>query len=293
MTRSLLVAGAALLLLVFRVEGASPPTDSAPPEASPIENNPDQQVWLRDKARQDQDRYRLRVVLPRSALDKAAALAPTPSDCPRRVPTAGGTSDSGERGLFLGVVCLAGLFLLPRITRVVLGQFLPGFGISGDHTEESQDGLADEKAFGQFLVSFRAGPTPRLRPSQVTDKKMVEPGTGVDLFRVQPDSALIEGILAAAPDQLLDMRNVLQAVRREPDENSQRDLLRDLRTRLRTFTDRVSLPELLPIWQVSSVTEGLVGQLAERPRVVAPNALRTVAGAIDLLVEFCRSRPES
>ena len=69
---------------------------------------------------------------------------------------------------------------------------------------------------------------------------------------------------------------------------TRQETLAALCDQLRSFKGSAGLPELLPIWQMSSALEGLVKQLADRANNVTPSALRTLGSGLELLTELCR-----
>jgi len=271
--------------------------DSVQSEPSPLKENPAQQEWLRSKAKEKQELHRMRVALPPTVWaghhEAAPAAAAESSD---NVQAPGALSEgipTWGRGLLLGtVLCLAGWMawrtLSPATAQATVGHTVPPVSASPKPSGVAAETLSEEQAFAQFLVGFRAGPSARPKPAAAPVKPAVVAG-GNSCNR----SSEGERFFASVPDQLVAMRNLLQTVRRETNDSAQRQLLGDLRTRLRTVTDLASLPELLPIWQVVSATEALVSQLTNPNRPVTPNTLRTVASGLDLLVELCAHCPKA
>ena len=261
------------------------------PEPSPLAGNPDQQAWVRSEAAERQKRHQMRVELPQVAFENISRPGGKPAPETAPSPAAEDPGGSGDPlvigGLLACVFLAAAFFLLPEKTRAKLlfrrtGHLPEGPG------EERAETLAEAKAFADFMVAFKIGPMERATP-----RTEAAPTPEGSTRRIAPQSQVTPAGLLS-PDsakRLMQMRQVLQSVRREQDQACQRQLLRELEAGLHAFVGLTSASELLPLWQVASVTEGLVGQLANRAPVCPPNTLRTVAVALDLLVDLSRSLP--
>jgi CheY-like chemotaxis protein len=66
-----------------------------------------------------------------------------------------------------------------------------------------------------------------------------------------------------------------------------RDWLKDLRGQISVLVEQAGSPELLPVRQLAGALEGLLKHLGERTDDFTPSTLRTVEGAIDLLIGLC------
>jgi CheY-like chemotaxis protein len=156
--------------------------------------------------------------------------------------------------------------------------------------EPVADTSAEDKAYAEFLAAFRDRQAARLNPPLAAHREEL-PAAAASL---EPSSLVdrdaLKRFFDTTPEQILAMSTILHRVRRELNENAQFKMLQELRTGLGTLSKAASLPELLPIWQMASLTEGLVGQLVDRSRVVPASTFRTVASGLDLLMELSGHR---
>jgi CheY-like chemotaxis protein len=93
-----------------------------------------------------------------------------------------------------------------------------------------------------------------------------------------------------APRYLADLRKLFCEIGRAPDEATRQTKLLEAFHRAGTLRERAGLPQLLPVWQVAFALEELLKQLQRKASNVTPSALRTSAGALDLLRDLCRRR---
>lgn len=283
-----------LLLLLGAVEPCA--ADPQEFEPAPLGADRAQQEWQRSNARRDQEHYRLRVVLPTTVVPGRPESAGAGS-LPRRdqaTTAQSATAFGWGRVVFLvSLLSCAGWLAWRRLSRTApaAGETcIPRLG-AGPEQALAAETPAEEQAFAQFLVSFREGPAPRpknaLSSGQPPSAPEVKPGeSGVEK---KPDPR--KQFYAHASDQLSTLRGVLQEVRPGADDANQRRLLADLHKRLRALNEASGLAELLPIWQLGTALEGLVGQLNKPNRPLALSTFRTLAGGLDLLVELCEHGP--
>ena len=260
-------------------------------EPSPIRENPDQQIWLRSVARENQEKHRLRVTLPSSAFVTGAARpAPVQGTASTRSKTpAEASSLPNQIGLVGILVCLAGVFIShKRLTERLDRETADGFNNSRaieSPSKLSPEALAEDKAFAEFLVAFRAGPlSQRSKPRTQTEAPPSPAPAG---------SSGPKGSSSSWLQHTLDMQALLQQAKDQTNESSQRQRLGELRIRLDMFAELAGFPEMLPIWQVATITEALVGQLTARPRTIGAQTLRTIADSLELLVEFGKRPPRA
>ena len=171
---------------------------------------------------------------------------------------------------------------------VASGAFLNRAGRSRFVAAPPVDGLVDEQAFSNFLPGFKEGPA-RSQPEQ--NKPAVGPdGPAVPspegASKPRPDA--LKPFFSSVPEQLLAMWNLLRAVEREPLAAERQGVLGHLAKQLSSLKYAASIPELLPIWQVTSVTEGLVLQLAQRAGEVTTQRLQCVDLGLGLLADLCQ-----
>jgi CheY-like chemotaxis protein len=284
-----LILGLWLACMGWASNGSSPEFES-----SPLRQDAAQADWLRQKAKQTQESYRLRVAIPRTTL--ASPMADGSASAlylPGAQPPADSAPAPAQDLLLVTLLCLCGLLvvrkLAPEMTEIISARLFPWHSQSSLKPQSSAEQPPDERAFNEFLVAYNAGPAVMAgsRQSPFT----LQPGERVhrqakDNYREERDSLNV--FFTQAPEKLLAMRNLLQGVRRECEESAQQRRIGELRGRFITLKDSASRPELLPIWQVASVVAGLVGQLVGRTSAVTPNTLRTIANGLDLLIDLCQ-----
>jgi CheY-like chemotaxis protein len=293
------LAARLLVLLALWFLGSAHAADPARFENSPVRDSLVQQEMLRIKAKEEQDRHRLRIALPGTALDKSLGQTnPAVGSAKESRPSDANPETAITPGTFLlrgTLICLIALLVLrrfaPEHVPAFLAHLLPWLSPPSPQTESSAETLAEEKAFSDFLVAFRLGPSARPKIQNVgfelKEPSTLPKGNGVELER-QKEVSKTASFLSWASEQLTAMRNALHGVQRHAQDAVQRQALRDLRTHFRALIEAASLPEVLPIWQVASVTEGFVGQLIDRTPSITPGMLRTIANGLDLLIDLCK-----
>jgi CheY-like chemotaxis protein len=107
----------------------------------------------------------------------------------------------------------------------------------------------------------------------------------------QPDALTTQArqlFFATTPEQLLAIWSLLQAIQAESSSNQQRIMLSQVCTHLQSLKYAASFPEVLPVWQLTSVTEGLAQQLVKHPGEITVKRIECIAAALQLLTELCR-----
>ena len=275
-----------ILGLCFNACGPAADCFSTEFEASPLQQDPSQAEWLRQKAKETQDQYRLRVSIPRTVEEGSIG-----TDSPTRAPSVEILAESaGERvlDLFLGaLLCLGGLLILrrlaPEATETILERLFPWRSDYFLHPELSAEAIMEDRAFAEFLVSFKAGPALRSN-----SRKSVEGAAACE--KGNNSAAHINPLKLLPPHMrahLLAMRDLLLGIQAGAKE-TQRPLLEELWSELRGLKEMAANPEFLPVWQLVSALAGLVGQLTQRASDVTPNILRTIASGLDLLADLCQ-----
>ena len=94
--------------------------------------------------------------------------------------------------------------------------------------------------------------------------------------------------LADAPLHIRQLRKLLQEIGRQSDGSKRQKILIELGAQIHRLKGTSQLPELVPILQMASALDALIGQLTEKHDRATPSNLRTVASALDLLEELCR-----
>jgi CheY-like chemotaxis protein len=270
--------------------GGAGAIDEPSPESqlAPLEANSEQSYLLRAKAKKMQDGFRVRLVIPKTTLETKA-----PATVEERVlraqalqqPSPVSETSPGQNMILGALLCFLGLLILhklaPEWTGMIFERAMPW-------RSSSRDEIEDDQAFSEFLVKFKAAPavTPAspAANNNKSDTDTHNKPSGPDPERLR----LLQPFFAWAPRQILEMRASLQKVQHQDKEAIPQSLLAELVTKLRTLKEMAEFPELLPAWQVASTTEGLVGQLAERPDNMCRQRIRTVANGLDLLSELCQ-----
>lgn len=247
-------------------------------EPSPIRTDPRQEQTLRRNAAEAREQYRRRVALPVAALETSAHTASAAQSALSAVPSSPAGFAFQTQALVLGgVLAMAGMLAWRKL--------VPHLGL---RAAPSADGLVDEQAFSEFLPVFKQGPA---EPTPDKDKHSPAlPNTESPPQQEQgePKPDALKPFFASVPEQLLAMWNLLQAVERDPLPGERQELLGHLAKQLCTLKYAASIPELLPVWQVTSITEGLVLQLNQRSAEVTANRLHGIDQGLTLLADLCQ-----
>lgn len=95
-----------------------------------------------------------------------------------------------------------------------------------------------------------------------------------------------EAFFRSFPEYLCAMREALHELGAADDEAQRKKQLADMAELISAFKVEANLWQLRPIMQVSTVLELLLRRLSEKTKDATPSALRTVAGALDLLADL-------
>jgi CheY-like chemotaxis protein len=230
-------------------------------------------------ARKRQESYRKRVLIPdamggnvpRSA---SASLVNGPKTV--GVPTPSPTAlfrNVFQTFFFAAAFAFTGVLMVQRFAPQVLvdiNQLLnPWAPAPASGTDLSARVRGEEEAFARFIKAFRVGPVASPR---------------IDLPR--KDGRLDE-FYTRVKECLVMQREFLHDIGRESGDPARQKLLTNLHFEMGALKDEAGFPEVLPVWQLASVLEGLLEQLTEKIRNVTPSTLRTVAGGLDLLDDLC------
>lgn len=265
-------------------------------ERSPMREDPAQADWLRQNAKQAQEQYRLRVAIPRSSVVSLWADGTASHNTGAPAPGFFNRSGTlpGQNLMLIIATCLCALLCISKLMPETMHSVFGAIGSQPcEATVPAQSSAierADEQAFKEFLVAFKAGPTSttkgRRSPVTANASGSVE-GPAMPMQCEERDS--LGAFFSQGREHLLAMRHLLQEIGRESQQSPKSTKLGELRDRLLALKDDASRPELLPIWQVASAVAGLVGQLVNRNNAITPNTLRTVASGLDLLIELCQA----
>lgn len=274
----------------------------AEPIANQFENpavreNPTQAAWLRQKAKESQEQHRQRLSIPRAALESFSPAEAGSAGKVVQEPAQSLLSESVNvqgRGLLFGaLLCLVGILTLLKVspqTAEKIGlpvrEWLTCAPGQGDLSVKVSD---DDKAFAEFIVAFKAGPAGKAQKK--VDSYRERCGEIAGSNSKSPIEAATDPekpLFVVLQEQLLATRTLFTSIGRQAGKLEQQLMLNRLRAHLGALKQTASLPELLSVWQVTSAIEGLVAQLTGRASYVTPNALRTIANGLDLLIDLCQ-----
>jgi CheY-like chemotaxis protein len=238
-----------------------------------------QQEWLKHQAQTAQEHYRLRVPVSDAVRDSVMAshlASPPPLDNPRE-PLLSGTR---YQDIILGTLIGVAVFLGARK--------LHSWGNSSSAVEETYHSADDDKAFAEFLASFRSGP----RPAQAQQASSVPAVVATPAIAAEATTGTTRGQLESFYEQtqtdLRAMKMLAVEIGADPGGSSQKNALTELSVHVKLLKERANLPELLAVWQLTSSLEWLMRQVSERSNGVTPSALRTIGEAVQLLHELCK-----
>ncbi|MEO8427007.1 MAG: response regulator, partial [Verrucomicrobiota bacterium] len=102
-----------------------------------------------------------------------------------------------------------------------------------------------------------------------------------------PDSSsqheLIQAFIETAPETLLELRKILQALAKSQDSAARLTQLAILYERIHSFGGGAAAAELRSLSQLSAALEALLKQLTDKPDDLTPSSLRTLSHATDFL----------
>lgn len=118
-------------------------------------------------------------------------------------------------------------------------------------------------------ASIPPGPAPRPRANPEVEGKF--------------HAELQEAFVITLPDVLANLRGSVQALSKADTESARAMLTQDLYRRVHTLAGNANLAGLTVISQLAEVFEALLRELHEKPGLVNPSTLRTVATTVDFL----------
>jgi CheY-like chemotaxis protein len=199
------------------------------------------------------------------------------------------STDVDGKSLVLGLVLtlagiLAGRKLLPWLGEFLNQRHDPWAAAPA----VAADPAAESESFSKFVADFTAGPTTvapetpyNLSPSPAS----LQPRAREEDSK--PNNDRIGSSLGSARQDLVTIRTLFSVVSRAPNDAARQSGLAGLLQQVRNLKSRSGVPEMLPLWQMTCALEGLLNQVLENPRNASPSALRTIAGAVDLLHALC------
>lgn len=184
-----------------------------------------------------------------------------------------------NRGVLIIVISIVTGFLLvqklaPEIIESINKKFNPWAQTTATVANLSAKVRAEDEAFSEFVAAFRTGPS-------------VVAGNASGEAASATGRGLLMEFHANAPKALRTLQRLVQEVGQATRGADRQRMLASLHRELRTFKGESGLPELLPVWQMSSALEGLVKQLTDKASEVNLSTLRTVASGVELLKDLC------
>src|SRR4051794_2394142 len=216
--------------------------------------------------------------------------------------------------LLLGVVCI--LRYVPRFMTVVNDRTEARMSGATAAAELSASLLAEEESFNQFAAKFRIGPiktsAERSPASVSTATPAVSVGRHAPAVSAPPQSAptvaaprttpatpfvpppppapkrdLLKEFFELSPQKLAELHKLLGEVSAASDTPAAQKVLCKLGQQITDLKAIAGLPEVLPVWQMTTALEALIKQLTDKGRNITPSTLRTVVGSVDLLDALC------
>lgn len=226
-----------------------------------------------------QELYRKRLAIPdavRSNVPRAATADLINGQRSAPAPKTSGATIAGRLLnllFFTAILVLAGVLIARKFAPQILvdlnQRFNPWAVAPAGERQHPPHVRAEEKHFGEFLTTFRIGPS-------------------------SPPPAGLAGqddphgeFYARAGKRLVTQRRLLEDIARESNDPARKKLLVNLYFELGGLKDEAVFPAALPVWQMASALEGLLKQLTEKIRNVTPSTLRTLVGGLDLLDRLC------
>lgn len=277
---------AVLLLAAFAGSPASAAASFESEQVSPA-RTADEREHFQQYAREEQEKYRKRVAIPAEALESKPQLASI-AVSPRAA--FGLEMDSGA--LIYRITCSAALLILgtllvflryaPRFALLVNRRFDPWALSPALRRRFEARVRAEEACFAEFLAAFR-GPQAVLQPGGGDFRRDLVPGG--------PGGE--KDLHAAAAVRITRLQKLLEEIRwHEKALSSQRSMLEEFLRQLADLKSLSGLEALVPVWQTTSVLQGLLKQLVSKSSYITPSTLRTLGISLELLQELCaQNRP--
>jgi CheY-like chemotaxis protein len=263
--------------------------------------SPEQQVErerLRQEAAALQDRYRLRVAIPEAVRPLGVATDPDRPSSEASMSAPASLTNLVWLTPILGLAALmAARRFAPEMTEAVCRRILPWAYASHDAPEISREDLAEQRAFAEFLLTFKAGPPLTQWPSTSSHPPNNAPfataGAGaVSPARPEPAKELgpepKKDDFACAIQTVTSVITLLRQFEGTSQQTGGEELLASARDRVSELKAMTSAPELLPAWQLATTLESLLKQLAAQPHKATASALGTIATGLEFLRDLCQ-----
>jgi len=183
-----------------------------------------------------------------------------------------------NRGLlFTAMVVVTALLLVRKLAPELLdginNKFNPWAQTAATVANLSAKVRAEDEAFSEFVAAFRTGASAA--------------GNATPGAASASERGLLLEFYANAPKALRTLQKLIEQIGGATTLAMRQSMLADLHRELRALKGEAGLPELLPVWQMSSALEGLVKQLKDKASQVNRSTLRTVASGAELLRDLC------
>ena len=272
--------------LVFFADGISPagqPPGMLPATRQfevPQESDPFKLERIREQARENNERYRVRIALPANAF-----AAPPPQAAPGQAQstatvTASGETSPGRAAFLLKLVCfflgivvwvLIARKLSPDVVEYVTGWLRSRMVWRTVPTKQLVTLLAEEQAVSEFQAALRGGTTATLTSAEeATVFSMPEPSP-----------------FPSAAAHIAELRRLLQQAA-QIEAAAQRRYLLEALDHIHSLKTLAKPVELLPLRQMAGGLEMLLKQLTEKASNVTASTLRTVTLGVNLIEELCQ-----
>jgi CheY-like chemotaxis protein len=80
---------------------------------------------------------------------------------------------------------------------------------------------------------------------------------------------------------------LISEIGRASEQEARGQILANLSREITSLKSSANLQELLPIWQMATALEGLLGQLSRKGVTLSPTTLRSLTGGVDVLTALC------
>ena len=244
----------------------------------PVQLDSYQQEEIQKLARENTERFRMRITLPQAAFTSRPANGSTGLASQRKSADAFEQIRSSESAMLvlkllciplgLGVWFLIARKLAPELAESLTSWVPSGVSAPAVSADKLVTLLAEEKAVLEFQAALGAG----TRAAE-------------DLAAGQP---AVESPFSPAAGYVREMLELLQEAGRSVVPTNQRGFLVDALDRIQSLKNLAKPDELLPLRQVTSAVEMLLKQLTEKSSNITSSTLRTATLGITILEELCQ-----
>jgi CheY-like chemotaxis protein len=198
-------------------------------------------------------------------------------------------AQNGLQNVLLTVaVVLSGIMVLRKLGQRIATQFDRRFKPSRITSSGAVSALAEVEISPEVAAALRAGPfAPNGEGTPGEGFGGSSSGHEMGVGDSAAQAAQLQEALASVAKDLVIARNFLSEASRATGDSSRRGILTALASQIGSLKRKSELPQLLPIWQMASALEGLLGQLARKSESLTASTLRTATGAVEVLETLC------